>query len=210
MRIRLSAAIAAFLLVCGVAFALIGGSSGSKRETLAERNGDRYAKYRDDPRKEAAFENERGGEADRKGPQNPVVEQVDNRAYPRGYVDDRLALKARKAFDAKPSRARAARARAARAHTARARRLARASISAAWQPLGPVTPNVSGEASQFYDVASGTGPATQESGRARRWRSTPTATRAPVACGWRPPVAGSGAPRTRSTPSPIGPRSTTA
>ena len=31
--------------------------------------------------------------------------------------------------------------------------------------LGPVTPNVAGEASQFYDPATGTGPATQESGR---------------------------------------------
>src|SRR4051794_41580921 len=110
------------------------GANGSR--------GEREGKYGADPRKEAAFENERGGEADRKGPQNPVVEQVDNRAYPRKYVDDRLALKGRKAFDAKPSRAKAARAAARRARTARARRIARAAINTAWEPLGPVTPNV--------------------------------------------------------------------
>jgi hypothetical protein len=171
LKIKFLAAFAAFLLVGGLAFALIGGSSEPKRAKLAEREGerdrdaDREGKYGADPRKEAAFENERGGEADRKGPQNPVVEQVDNRAYPRGYVDDRLALKSRKAFLAKPSHARASRARAARAHTARARRRARASMSTAWQPLGPVTPNVSGEASQFFDLDTQTGPATLESGR---------------------------------------------
>jgi hypothetical protein len=56
-----------------------------------------------DPRKEAKFERA-GGEADRVGPDSPAAEQVDNRAYPRSYVDDRLALKGRHAFDAKPRR----------------------------------------------------------------------------------------------------------
>src|SRR4051812_10673652 len=127
--------------------------------------GEREGKYGADPRKEAAFENERGGEADRKGPQNPVVEQVGNRAYPRSYVDDALALKARKAFDAKPSRAAAARASARRAHSARARRLARAAAASSWSPLGPVTPNVPPEPSQFYNLDTQTGPSTQESDR---------------------------------------------
>jgi hypothetical protein len=170
---KLLAAFAAFLLIAGAALAVVLASGGSSqsRETAAERTGegdrdaDREGKYGEDPRKEAAFENERGGEADRKGPQNPVVEQVDNRAYPRKYVDDRLALKGRKAFDAKPSRAKAARAVARRAKTARARRVARAAINTAWEPLGPVTPNVAGETSQFYDLETQSGPATQESGR---------------------------------------------
>ena len=169
MKTKLLAAAAAFLLIGGAAFAFLGNGSSPKHEAVADRDGgrdgDREGKYGENPRKEAAFENERGGEADRKGPQNPVVEQVDNRAYPRKYVDDRLALKSLKAFNAKPSRARAARARAARVHSARARRLARASISAAWQSLGPVTPNVAGEASQFFDLDTQTGPATLESGR---------------------------------------------
>src|SRR5262245_1813773 len=45
-----------------------------------------------DPRKEAKFERTIG-EADRGGADNPAAEQVDNRAYPRHYVDDKLALR---------------------------------------------------------------------------------------------------------------------
>ncbi|HYZ30002.1 MAG TPA: hypothetical protein VE570_13150, partial [Thermoleophilaceae bacterium] len=181
MKTRLVAALAAFLLIAAAAVAVVvaGGEENDRGEGVAgraaERDCERQGKseaecardgnYAKNPRTEAAFENERGGEADRKGPQNPVVEQVDNRAYPRGYVDDRLALKSRRAFKAKPSRASAARASARRAGTARARRLSRAAVNAAWEPLGPVTPNVAGEASQFADPATGAGPATQESGR---------------------------------------------
>src|SRR4029077_4023939 len=42
---------------------------------------------------------------------------------------------------------------------------AAAASPGAWRALGPVTPNVAGEASQFYDPATGTRPPTQESGR---------------------------------------------
>src|SRR6185369_8694578 len=55
------------------------------------------------PRKEAKFERT-VGEADRGGADNTASEQVDNRAIPRGYVDDKLALKGRKSFDAKPKK----------------------------------------------------------------------------------------------------------
>jgi hypothetical protein len=172
VRIRLLAAFAAFLLIATAAVAVVlagGGSSGKKDrgEALAERAGgdqDREGKYGANPRKEAAFEG-RGREADRKGPENPVVEQVENRAYPRAYVDDKLAIKARRAFKDKPSRASVARAQLRRSHSSRVRRRARAAINAAWEGLGPTTPNVAPEASQFADPATGAGPATQESGR---------------------------------------------
>src|SRR4051794_36135348 len=54
-----------------------------------------------DPRKEALFEGRGGlgGEAHR-GADNPAAEQVANRAYPRGYVDDRIARQGGKPFDA--------------------------------------------------------------------------------------------------------------
>src|SRR3954452_13756083 len=60
-----------------------------------------------DPHKEAVFEGRGslGGEAERRSDDSPAAEQVANRAYPRTYVDDRLASKARKAFDAKPHQA---------------------------------------------------------------------------------------------------------
>jgi len=56
-----------------------------------------------DPHKEAKFERTRGDEASRNGADNPVAEQVADRAYPRSYVDDRLAVKSRDAFKTKPA-----------------------------------------------------------------------------------------------------------
>ena len=56
-----------------------------------------------DPHKEATFERARGEEASRNGADTPVAEQVADRAYPRAYVDDHLALKSRDAFKSKPS-----------------------------------------------------------------------------------------------------------
>ena len=56
-----------------------------------------------DPHKEAKFERARGEEASRNGADNPAAEQVADRAYPRTYVDDRLAIKSRDAFKTKPS-----------------------------------------------------------------------------------------------------------
>jgi hypothetical protein len=113
-----------------------------------------------DPRKEAAFERENGLEAERRGPQNPAAEQVEDRAYPRAYVDDRLALKSRAAFERKPEKLGSS---VFGSQTAFA--TAQAASPGAWSALGPVTPNVPGEASQFFDPATQTGPPTQESGR---------------------------------------------
>ena len=113
-----------------------------------------------DPHKEAKFEHARGEEASRNGADNPVAEQVADRAYPRSYVDDRLALKSRDAFKTKPDILGPSAFLTAGAFSA-----AEAASPGAWRALGPVTPNVAGEASQFYDPATGTGPPTQESGR---------------------------------------------
>src|SRR5262245_38566229 len=52
-----------------------------------------------DPHREAKFERAGGEkEASRNGADTPAAEQVLDRAYPRTYVDDRLAIKSRDAF----------------------------------------------------------------------------------------------------------------
>jgi hypothetical protein len=101
------------------------------------------------------------GEADREGSAGgPAAEQVDDRAYPRGYVDDRLAARGRGAYKAKPTKL----PRSAFSSNA-AYADALSAAPGGWQALGPVTPDVVGQASQFFDPATGEGPATQESGR---------------------------------------------
>jgi hypothetical protein len=112
-----------------------------------------------DPRKEAKFERT-VGEADRVGPNNPASEQVDNRAIPRSYVDDKLALKGRKAFDAKPKKLGRTSFVSAAAYQA-----ALTAAPGAWTALGPVNTSIPGEAGQFYDYVTHTGPSTSESGR---------------------------------------------
>src|SRR5436190_4869621 len=114
-----------------------------------------------DPRKEARFEGRGslGGEAGRQA-DNPAAEQVANRAYPRAYVDDRIARQGGKAFDAKSHRP-----SQNAFSTQRAFQAAVNTTPGAWRALGPVTPNVPGESGQFFDPATQTGPSTQESGR---------------------------------------------
>jgi hypothetical protein len=103
-------------------------------------------------KRQAAFkpdgEEADSGEADRSIPSSPAAEAVSARAYPRNYVDDKLAVKTLKAFDRVP--------------TDPARR---AAVDAAWTELGPFHPDVPGEPSQFFDPDTLTGPSTQESGR---------------------------------------------
>jgi hypothetical protein len=112
-----------------------------------------------EPRKEARFETAIG-EADRKGPNNPSSEQVDNRAYPRSYVDDKRSLAAAKLNNGKKHRPVVSDFSSTSAY-----RSAAAATPGAWDALGPVTGNVPAEASQFYDLTTGTGPTSQESGR---------------------------------------------
>src|SRR4051794_35993869 len=111
-----------------------------------------------DARKEAVFE--RGREANRRGPANPAAEQVENRAYPRSYVDDGRAAVSRKVFDAKLRKADRSAFGTDAAFTTAA-----AATPGAWAGLGPATGNVPGAASQFFDYDTMTGPTTQESGR---------------------------------------------
>jgi hypothetical protein len=106
---------------------------------------------------EAKFERARGKEGRREGPSNPAAEQVGNRAYPRSYVDDKLAARGRKAFRSLPSRP------TGPGSTTRA--ATRAAVTGPWSELGPFTPNVAGPDSQFFDPVTLTGPTTQESGR---------------------------------------------
>jgi hypothetical protein len=128
---------------------------------VAGRHGERHSSFtRFDPRKEARFELGEGQEAERRGPQNPAAEQVEDRAYPRTYVDDRLAQKAREVFERKPQQL-----SASAFATPSSFATAQAASPGAWSALGPVTPNVAGEASQFLDPVTLKGPTTQESGR---------------------------------------------
>ena len=169
-----------FLLGATVALALAGctggGASGDGHGRSAQSGASAGEKARDgepsdeveeeerpngyaEPRKEAKFEGATG-EADRKGPNNPAAEQVDNRAYPRSYVDDKRSIGARAAYQGRGHQA-------SRADFDQTSPFAQA-VSAtpgAWQALGPVTPVVPSEASQFWDPRTQKGPATQESGR---------------------------------------------
>jgi hypothetical protein len=109
-------------------------------------------------------EGERGESAEaeqrerERGPNSPAAQAVADRAYPRTYVNDRLAIKTRKAFAALPSEPRKQAFRAAAQFQA-------AATSGNWRELGPFHPNVPGEPSQFFDPDTLNGPPTQESGR---------------------------------------------
>jgi hypothetical protein len=133
-------------------------TSEAEREA-AEKAAERPNGYFE-PHKEAKFERANGKEADRKGPDNPATEQVDNRAYPRAYVDDAHARSSRKAFNAKSHKPTSSTfTKVSDFHQAVA------ATPGAWSALGPATANVPGEASQFFDYTTMTGPSTQESGR---------------------------------------------
>ena len=140
-------------------------SSGkSERLTEAQREAAERAEERPngyfEPRKEAKFERANGGEADRQGPDNPSTEQVDNRAYPRTYVDDSRVRGARKEYNGKSHKP-----TKSTFPTPAAFQQALSGTPGAWSALGPATGNVSAEASQFFDYDTMTGPTTQESGR---------------------------------------------
>jgi hypothetical protein len=106
-------------------------------------------------------EGEKGGEAGREEREkSPSMESVAERAYPRSYVNDSLVRGERKAFDRLPHLAPRAAFNSKRAYA-----ISKAVTPQSWTSLGPVTPNVAGQDSQFLDPSTLTGPATQESGR---------------------------------------------
>jgi hypothetical protein len=96
---------------------------------------------------------EHGKEAGGEVASGPAQQQVDQRAYPRAYVETKRALAARRAFRAAPSRLPSSAFR--RSAPARAQR---AALAADWSELGPVTPNVPGDVTY-------TGAPTTNSGR---------------------------------------------
>jgi len=141
-----------------VAVALVG--AGALAFTGGEPSGEGpYAEL--DALREAANEAHlaNGDEAAREGSGTPAEEQVANRAYPRTYVDDRQARREQRAFSALPDRP----PRSSFSSGTRFRQALAAAES--WTALGPTTPNVAGEASQFWDYETEEGPPTQESGR---------------------------------------------
>ncbi len=142
--------LAAIALV-GVTVLALGGGKPSEEGPYAELDALREASN------EARLAN--GDEASREGPGTPAEEQVANRAYPRTYVDDRLARREHQAFSALPDRP-------LRGSFSSGTRYRQAVASTTpWTALGPTTPNVAGEASQFFDYETEEGPPTQESGR---------------------------------------------
>lgn len=144
------AALGAGVIAGAVVLALVLTSSESEKERAGEHVKEATAKV----------EGREGGEEGREREKSPAMEAVAQRAYPRSYVDDRLVRGERAAFDKLPRVA-------SRSSFDRAAdyRQARVATPQAWSALGPVTPNVAGEDSQFFDPSTGTGPATQESGR---------------------------------------------
>ena len=118
------------LVVMVVALAACGGSSSTPR---AEHERDRG-----EPASERAREAQelKSGhrtlfESDRRPDHTPAIEEVENRAYPRSYVETRRALAGRRAVTRARTRAAARRARA------RTR-----AAAASWQEAGPFTPTV--------------------------------------------------------------------
>ena len=131
-----------------------------EREREAEAAREAESEGRNPKETAATVEGREGGEGERHGARTPWSEQVSNRAFPRSYVDDRRARAGRRAFDRAPASAPRSAFR-----TRRAYRAALAAEPGKWTGLGPVTPNVSGESSQFFDPVTQEGPTTQESGR---------------------------------------------
>ncbi len=159
-------AVGAIVAVVALALALSSGSSGESsvegHEGAFAENALREVAREGYERRKASFEvpgeDPSSGEADRGGPNSPSAQAVADRAYPRAYVDDRRAKKTLNAFKRIPS------SPSARSFSHRSEYRAAATDSA-WSELGPFTPNVPGEPSQFFDPETLTGPATQESGR---------------------------------------------
>ncbi|MEA2273178.1 MAG: hypothetical protein QOI98_1886, partial [Solirubrobacteraceae bacterium] len=158
-KVRVAAVALALGTVATVLALTLGGGRNGERHPYADINARTEAAHE---AHEAKYERGNGKEGERKGPSNPNAETVENRAYPRSYVDDKNAQKSRRAFDSKPHKPQ----RDAFASTTAYNTALATSPKAPWEELGPFTPNVAGEASQFVEPQFGfTGPSTQESGR---------------------------------------------
>src|SRR2546421_485084 len=133
------------LILSGVAVVI--SSTGSTKASIGVPNALREA---GNASHEAKFNRGQGKEANRERPSTPAQEQVANRAYPRGYVDDRLALKEFKRFGSLP--------RGRAAANVRGSAIAPAAGTGPWTERGPFTPNVAGPDPPFFDTTALTGP----------------------------------------------------
>ena len=170
------------------------GESEEQAEREHGEEGDKEGEKRDPHEAAATILGREGGEGDRHGANTPWGEQVGNRAYPRSYVDDRLAVKSRRAFERMPSSA----PRAA-FKTSRAYRAARAAAPGTWDGPGPDHAERLGRGIAVLRPGDA-GGADHAGVRARdRDRGRPGLRRRGELprCGSRPPVAASGAPTTR-------------
>jgi hypothetical protein len=132
-----------------------------------------------------------GGEAPREGPRSPVGELVEDRAYPKSYVSDRLALRGANEFKALPSSAPVSSFKSAAAY-----RAASSGGSQRWKALGPVTPDVAAEATQFFNIDTNIGTRTTNSGRVTAMAIDPNCGRKHAGCRVWVAAAGGGVWRT--------------
>src|SRR3954447_25794714 len=159
----LGAAVAALVVVLAGGESDHGPEATLAQSALLEHEGPAGTEAGDEATAESQHENspgDLGGEAPREGPRSPVGELVQDRAYPKSYVNDRLALKGSRAFKRLPSSAPASSFRSPADYKA-----AQCGSSQSWKALGPVTPDVAAEATQFFNTATGVGTPTTNSGR---------------------------------------------
>lgn len=122
----------------------------------------------------------------------PAAQQVDQRAYPRTYVESKRAVASRKAFRALPNSL----SRSDFRKSATPRQLAQgAPIAAAWEVLGPVTPTVPGPVTI-------TGRETTDSGRVTALALDPNCSTFPDPCRLWVAAAGGGIWRTTNALAP--------
>jgi hypothetical protein len=147
------------LIVMAVAFtACGGGNSTSERHESAqaeERDHGESASEREREAEELKSGHRTLFESDRRPDHTPAAEAVEDRAYPRTYVETKRALAGRAAVDR--ARTRGAEARA-RTRTATTRAATRAALTTTWQEAGPFTPDVPARVTY-------TGRASKDSGR---------------------------------------------
>jgi hypothetical protein len=177
-----AAAAVAIAVATGVAIVAVSGGGAARRVAPSLEHGLGARP------KEAIYEQrgpDRGLEAS-----SAAGEQVDNRAYPRGYVESRRALAARRAFVTQPARLGASDFRAGTPQAA-----ARATLHSTWQELGPFTPTVPAEVTYA-------GPATLSSGRVTAMAVDPNCGRAGAGCRLWVAAAGGGIWRTADALAP--------
>src|SRR4051794_5022762 len=159
----LGAAVAALVVVLAGGESDHGSEATLAQSALLEHEGPAGTEAGDEATAESQHENspgDLGGEAPREGPRSPVGELVQDRAYPKSYVNDRLALKGSRAFKRLPSSAPASSFRSPADYKAPQR-----GPPQSGRALGPAPPAAPAEATHFFTPATGAGTPTTNSGR---------------------------------------------